>query len=250
MKKARLLLLIVSLVSIQLFAQKKEDALFLKNGSVVYGKILEVKEGRYKIKTADGFLFTFMSGEVEKFILANQAEPVTEPVTEPVPREVRIYDPDGFGFGIESGLLAGSPEYNFPLLFALNPMLTYTVSDRHMTGFVTGIEFFDAVYLPLSIEYRFRILKSDVSPHLYFRGGALVPLGGTGGEEDYKGGWSVGGGTGFRWPVGGFESYIKFGYRYGYMVNTRTNNYYSVNPVEYTYQVNFHRFEMKWGFKF
>ncbi|MCU0461631.1 MAG: hypothetical protein MUF36_06410 [Bacteroidales bacterium] len=240
MKKSLLLFLILTFISLQTNAQKGEDALYLKNGSIVFGKIMEVKDNMYKIKTVDGFLFNFSAGEVEKFTLAAKSEPT----------EIKISDPDGFGFGIESGMLVGSSDYNFPLLFAFNPMVTYTIANSHTLGFVTGTELYDAFYLPLTFEYRFRIIKKNVSPFMYVRGGALVPLGGTEGDEDYKGGWTIGGGTGFRWPIKDFESYIKFGYRYGYLVHTEENTYYSTFPVKYTYHANFYRLEMKWGFKF
>ncbi len=240
MKKSLILLIILAFISIQTYSQKGADALYLKNGSIVFGKIMEVKDKMYKIKTVDGFLFTFSADEVEKFTLAAKSEPT----------EMKISDPDGFGFGIESGMLLGSSENNFPILLAFNPMVTYTLSSRHTLGFVSGAEIYDEFYLPLTLEYRFNILKKDVSPLVYLRGGALVPIGGGASDEDYKGGWTIGGGTGFRWPIKGFESYIKFGYRYSYLVHTEENTYYSTFPVEYTYQANFYRLEMKWGFKF
>ncbi|MCX6335082.1 MAG: hypothetical protein NT092_12405, partial [Bacteroidia bacterium] len=84
----------------------------------------------------------------------------------------------------------------------------------------------------------------------------LLALGGDDSSTDYKGGWTCGAGTGFRWPMGGFESYIKFGFRYGFTVRVEDNYYYyddingSPFPTEYTYHSNFYRLEMKWGFKF
>ncbi len=68
--------------------------------------------------------------------------------------------------------------------------------------------------------------------------------------EDYKGGWTIGGGTGFRWPMAGFESYIRFGFRYGFTVRDYSYNDVFDNMNEYTYHSNFYRVEMKWGVKF
>jgi len=47
---------------------KTKDALYLKNGSVIYGKLLEISENRYKIQTSDGSLFNYSSDEVDKFL--------------------------------------------------------------------------------------------------------------------------------------------------------------------------------------
>jgi len=210
----------------------------------VHGKLIEVRDGQYTIRTTDELLFTFSNDEVEKFILGEQSAPM----------EVRINDPNGFGFGIESGLLLGSSNQNFPVLFSLNPMATFTFLNRHTLGAVTGIELFDQLTLPLLLEYRFNVLKADVSPFIYARAGGLVPLGGGESNHEYKGGWTIGAGTGFRWPIAGFESYIKLGFRYGITFHKEDSYWDYIDmmeyPADFTYQANFYRFEMKWGFKF
>ena len=240
MKRLLLLFIICTYITVQLNAQQGGDALYLKNGSVVYGKLVEVKDNQYRVKTVDGFLFSFSADEVEKFSLGVKSET----------REIEFNDPNGFGFGIETGFLFGEANEHFPILLVFNPMLTYTLKTNHTLGFVTGVEIFDQLYLPLQLEYRTNILKRNVTPFIYARGGGLIPLGGEDSSEDYKGGWTFGVGTGFRWPIADFESYIKFGFRYGYTVHTENNSYNSTFPVNYTYQEIFYRLEMKWGFKF
>jgi hypothetical protein len=241
MKRPLILLIILVYISFQIQAQESRDTLFLKNGSIAFGKLMEVKDGWYKIKTTDGLLFTFPANEVEKFVLGSRSEP----------KELKITDPNGFGFGIESGLLLGTGNESFPFLLSFNPMLTYTFKNRHTTSFVSGVEIFDQFTLPFLLEYRYNILKNNVSPFIYIRGGGLVPLGGDDSNNSYKGGWTWGLGTGFRWPIGDFVSYIKFGFRYGYTVHTGEYYYYTESsPAEITYQAHFYRLEMKWGFKF
>lgn len=240
MKKPLFLFVILIFMSVHIFAQKGGDVLYLKNGSVVYGKLSEVRNDQYKIKTNDGFLFSFTADEVEKFTLGANTEP----------QEIKINDPNGFGFGIETGLLIGSSNEHFPFLYLFNPMLTYTLKTHHTFGFISGVEVYDPIYLPLQIEYRTNILKRDVSPFIYARVGGLIPLSGSNDYDDYKGGWTFGVGTGFRWPIANFESYIKLGFRYAYTVHTNSYTYDSTFPVMYTYHENFYRFEMKWGFKF
>ena len=240
MKKLLFLFILCIFISVLANAQQGGDTLYLKNGSIVYGKLVEVKDNLYRIKTADGFLFSFASDEVEKFTLEGKSEK----------KKIEFNDPNGFGFGIETGFLIGESNEHFPILFVFNPMLTYTLKTHHTFGFVSGVEIFDQLYLPLQIEYRTNILKRSVSPFIYARGGGLIPLSGNEGYEDYKGGWTFGIGTGFRWPIADFESYIKFGFRYAYTVHTEDYTYNTTFPVNYTYHEIFYRFVMKWGFKF
>jgi hypothetical protein len=240
MKKILFLLIAFLVISSQTFAQQGRDALYLKNGSIVYGKLIEIKDGQYTIRTTDGLLFTFSSGEVEKFILGEQS----------MSKEVRINDPNGFGFGIESGLLIGAGGENFPFLFSCNVMAAYTFGNLNTFSFVTGAELFDQVYMPLMMEYRFTILKSNISPFIYVRGGGLVSLSVDDEYEDYKGGWTLGGGTGFKWPLAVYESYVRFGFRYGYTVCDKNYSDGGDSRFDYTYQSNFYRIEIKWGVKF
>lgn len=244
MKKILTILIATIVFSFCAYAQQGKDVLFLKNGSVIYGSMTEIKDGRYTIATTGGLVFTYTTDEVEKFIIGGQSKS----------GNVQINDLNGLGFGIESGFLIGTSNQNFPLLFAINPMFTFTFADRNTVGLVSGIEAYDQLYLPILFEYRYNILNANVSPFIYAKGGGLIPLEVDDDSEEYLGGWTLGLGTGFRWPVGGFESYIKLGFRYGYTVH-KEDSYFNyiieeTLPANFTYQANFYRFEMKWGFKF
>jgi hypothetical protein len=240
MKRILIALTALILFSLQINAQQSRDVLFLKNGSIVYGKLLEIKNDQYSIKTVDGLLFSFTKDEVDKFILGEQSQE----------KEVKINDPNGLGFGIESGLLLGSGGDNFPIFFSMNTMLTYTFKSRNTLSFVTGTDLIEQFYLPLLVEYKVNILKKGFSPLLYVKGGALVCLNMDDEYENYKGGWTVGAGTGFRWPSGGFESYMKFGFRYAFTVRENSYYYNSDYRINSTYHSNYYRLEIKWGFRF
>ena len=61
MKKISLFVIMLIFTVINLSAQKNKDVLYLKNGSIIYGKLMEVIDNQYKIKTPDGSLFVFFS---------------------------------------------------------------------------------------------------------------------------------------------------------------------------------------------
>lgn len=72
MNKILIICITMLFISLQLSAQKKRDILYLKNGSIIHGKLIEVSDSLFKIQTSDGSLFVFSSQEVEKFIRGAQ----------------------------------------------------------------------------------------------------------------------------------------------------------------------------------
>ncbi len=64
--------------------------------------------------------------------------------------------------------------------------------------------------------------------------------------KDYKGGASLGLGTGISWAKQDIETYLSFSYRYA-QTSYKQGSY---NDVTYTYKNNYNRLEVKFGFKF
>jgi len=91
-KKRFILIAIVltALMTTAAFAQEMTDVVYLKNGSVIRGTILELApEVSVKIETGDGSVFVFKMGEVEKISrekpVAARSVSGTAGPTEPVP---------------------------------------------------------------------------------------------------------------------------------------------------------------------
>lgn len=242
MKRFLIIIIVPFIFSNFLFSQKGADTLFLKNGSIAIGRVKELRDGKFEIKTGEGLLFSFSKDEVERFYLGSNPEKMTSD----------LKDNTGLGFGITSSILLGSGEEHFPILASQNLMITYTFNLNHTSALGTGIVILDDLYLPVILEHRYNIFKRNTSPFVYLRGGGLIPLGEEGSHEDLRGGWTMGLGAGFRWPIIYFESYIKFGYRY---CQTRVDNsyyydYLSHSEHDITYQYIYHRLEVGWGFRF
>jgi hypothetical protein len=241
MKKHLLLLIMLTIIALPLSSQKTKDALYLKNGSVIYGKLLEISENRYKIQTSDGSLFNFSSDEVDKFL-----------------KESPRYDgrkSNGAGFALEAGLLVGSQNSDLDAPFSFNIIANYTSSTKNIFGIGSGAEFLGSTFSPLFFEYKRLFNDRKTAPFIFFRGGALVH---TGGDEendpnnqyyypkDYKGGASLGIGTGISWSKEDMETYLSFAYRYA-ETSYKQDSY---NDITYTYKINYNRLEVKFGFKF
>ena len=241
MKKHVMLFIMLTIITLSVSAQRTKDALYLKNGSIIYGKLLEISENNYRIQTSDGSLFNYPSDEVSKFI-----------------KELPNYDgrkPDGIGMALEAGLLIGSQNSELDAPFSFNILVNYTVGTKNILGIGSGVEFLGSTFSPLFFEYKRLFSERKATPFVFFRGGALIH---TGSDEetdpynqyyypkDYKGGASLGMGTGISWAREDMETYLTFAYRYAH-TSYRQENY---NDVTYTYENNYNRLEIKFGFKF
>ncbi len=243
MKKSILSLFILTFMFLQLPAQKLKDALYLSNGSVIYGKLLEIADDKYKIQTSDGSLFVYSSGEVEKFI-----------------KESPGFDrrkASGIGMALEAGVLVGSQSSQLDAPFSFNILINYTTDTKNILSFGSGVEFLGSSFTPLFLEYKRLFSDRKATPFVFFRGGGLVHLGDEDADEgsypyqynyarDYKGGASLGFGTGISWAGEESETYLSFGYRYA-RTSYKQRDY---NDITYTYKNNYHRLEIKFGFKF
>ena len=100
MKRQSIILLVSLFVaSLNVQAQKANETVYLKNGSVIKGTIVEqVPNESLKIRTADGSLFVYQMSEVTKI------------TKEEVPTKQTVIGDDkhrGLDFGINAGYLIG-----------------------------------------------------------------------------------------------------------------------------------------------
>jgi hypothetical protein len=237
-----LILIVIIVFEFPLSAQKTKDALYLKNGSIIYGKLLEISENNYKIETSDKSLFIYPSAEVEKFQKEN---PRFEGRREKGP-----------GFALEAGLLAGAQNNDFDAPFSFNFLVNYTTDTKNIFSIGSGAEFLGSTFAPLFFEYKRLFSERRVTPFLFLRGGGLVHIGDDSDSDeypyqynyskDYKGGASFGFGTGISWAKEDIETYLSFSFRYAH-TSYKQRDY---NEVTYTYKNSYNRLEIKFGFKF
>jgi hypothetical protein len=224
-------------------AQRSKDVLYLKNGSIIYGKLLEVNESQYKIKTTEGNIFIFSTPEVEKFV-----------------NEVTHFEgrrKSGFGFTLEAGLLIGpqSSEYKAP--FSFNILGNVTANTNNIISLGSGVEYLGQPFTPLFLEYKYLFNNRKTSPFLFIRGGKMMHL-----REDpendnmtyptyyterkYSGQGTFTAGMGVSWAYESSETYVSFGYRYAHTSYTLKN----YNGQIEKYKNSYNRLEVKFGFKF
>ena len=243
MKKLVFLIILLIITGFQLYGQWSKDVLYLKNGSVINGTLIEITDNQYKIRTSDGSIFVFTSGEVDKYV-----------------KDVHAFagrKKSGMGFALESGFLIGSQHSQYVLPFSFNCIASVTSSTKNIFGIGSGVEFIGQTFTPIFMEYKHLLFDRKTTPFIFFRGGGLIHIAKD--EEtsdivqpqydypiDYKGGFSMAVGTGISWAKEDSETYLSFAYRYARTsYNEETYQHLKVN-----YKNNYNRLEIKFGFKF
>ncbi|MBA4321884.1 MAG: hypothetical protein C0408_03605 [Odoribacter sp.] len=243
MKKFTISITLLIITGFHLYSQKTRDVLYLKNGSVINGTLIEITDNQYKIRTSDLSLFVFSASEVDKFV-----------------KEAPLFEgrkKEGMGFALEAGFLIGSQNTEYALPFSFNFLANYTANAKDIFGIGSGVEFIGQTFTPLFFEYKHLFLDKSTTPFIFFRAGGLIHLAqddettGTSYPQynypfDYKGGASLALGCGISWAKEDFEKYLSFAYRYA-----RTS-YREENYLHYfaTFKNVFNRLEIKFGFRF
>jgi hypothetical protein len=242
MKKLVSLLTVMLLLILPVSGQRLKDAIYLKNGSIIYGKLLEVSDDKYKIQGSDGSVFIFPSDEVEKFTREN-------------PR-LATRKVSGFGFEVEAGVLMGSQASELDAPFSFSLALDYTYETKNIFGLGSGVEFLNSTFTPLFVQYKHIFSDRKTTPFIFLRGGGLLHPGNSDEGEgypyyqnyakDFSGGPMFGIGIGISWAREDNENYLSFAYRYA-ETSYKQNDY---NYVTYTYKNYYNRLEVKFGFRF
>ena len=220
------------------------DHVYLKSGSIIRGKILEIQpENHLKIQDLCGNVWFYGMNEVDKI------------TSEPYRPDQRIKKSSlefetGFVNITSIGFLAGSPQNEQTAPLSLQMINGWRNSLGIFTGLGIGVEFLNTNYLPLFFDLRYDLFGTDVVPYLVARGGYGVPLRSDREEYDiaysYFGGPLIGAGFGlkiksrnhFAWDVGIMYRYQKTGYQ----------EVYDWNNQEYTYTDVYNRIEIRLGF--
>jgi hypothetical protein len=239
MKKTLTTAIMLILLCLSVQAQKEKDALYLKNGSIIYGRLLEVTPESFKVETSDNSIFIFKSEEVERF---------SKVVSGSFGRKS-----EGFSFALEAGLLAGAQHTDYTAPFSFNFLAGAVIKTKTIVSIGSGVEFIGRPFTPVFLEFRQVIFDQKTSPFIYARGGALLALG----DDDkvsyisydpynHKGGALVGFGSGVSWAREDYEMYLSFGYRFSH-TSFQKDDYNQRNVI---YTNNLNRLEMKFGFRF
>lgn len=240
MDKVFVFIFCVVLFPVSLKAQSGEDIIYLKNGSVLRGNVLENEAGIKVRFEMIGHNQLVIPDSAIKMIMMNQPKKPSgkETLSSPVELAANV----SFYGGIKnSGGFTFVTSYLFPF--------------RMSAGVGIGTEWFDYQQLPFSADVSYCFLEGAWSPYLYAKGGYALPLSKK--DKDYEpenyGGVLAGVGAGMRFNFAKRNALIfSLGYRYQKTKSVLGNYvWHSSGQLNETVTYNeFNRITFSFGFLF
>lgn len=227
----------------------KNETIYLKNGSVIKGRMVPVDDQKVVIGTHRN---TWVLDKSEIDSTAIKA-----------PKMSADYQSPRWFVECSAGLLLGSADNEKQAPFSIDFSANFQMFSDFYAGLGAGVDFLEESYLPVfaKLEYRFR--PGSVTPFVGIKGGYLVPLDGdvtmSGGVYpmyydyyfapnyydllDNKGGLMLNPSIGFISPINdrlGFS--LAFGYRFS-QVKFKGDDHYEI-------ETNYNRLTIRLGILF
>ena len=168
MKKALLTLTLMLVASVTTFAQTTKDVVYLKDGNVIRGQLVEIiPDKQVKIKTADGSLFVYNTNDVARIenaeIAKKEKKSEDEPTFNGLKKIARGFK--GFVEGSFSASLDGSSYHREGLSVSLGSQIL----PQLFVGGGIGFEYFgkhDMVTVPIYLDIRTNFINGPISPFI------------------------------------------------------------------------------------
>ena len=222
-------------------AQSREDVVYLNNGSILRGKVIENISGDHITIGIIGNNTIVIPDSAVKMILRDQkiSSGTGENVAGPVEMAANA---NFYGGSKNSGGFTFITSYRFPFRLSIGGGL--------------GIEWFDHQQIPFLLDVKYCFKKGLWSPYIYSQGGYSVPLSEKveGDYSSYYGGLMAGLGGGMRFSFSNRNALVfSLGYRYQKTKNViESYPWYSslYQPSETILYTEFNRLTFSFGFVF
>lgn len=236
-----LLFIITAAGQFALAQTNRQDAVYLRNGSIIRGKVLENVVGKYtRIETVGRNVLVIPESDVERLVL-----------DEPVPQKERTdRKPYGYTALADLGFMGG--DQNTVSLMLING---YQFKNRLSIGAGFGIEKFKEQVIPVFADVRYHFLKGSITPFVYMQAGYSYPLGSSaeGNMTEVKGGAMLNPGLGLRMNFTSRNALIfSLGWRYQEIRSHYSYYYYGGPAYDNSYNRTdfYRRIAVRVGFVF
>jgi len=235
--KARIIFVLMLFFGVIAAMAQKNDLLFLKNGSVLSGKVLPYKQDSVvKIMIKGGSIFSYSYNEVLK--------------TEMNAYKTGLFNKptNGIKFMLNFGALIGSSNvyYYSPITADFDVAVGYKFN-KHDIYISSGLEGFEGVFIPVLAEYHYNILERVESPYFFATGGYGFPIGFNYSSSKMNPGIGLGGGVGLkRHFLNSIFFNLSFGYRFQHW--SSENELWPDGVITTSYSA--HRYQLKIGLGF
>ncbi len=159
-------------------AQHKEDVLYLKNGSVIHGLILnDSVRNNIRILNHAGDILSFEASIID-----------TIRHEKPFEYKAFVFNRRGSEFNLNGALLIHSGNHNIgkTVIPGISAGYGYRFQPYFTAGTELGIEFYEWLQIPVSVFVRFRMSQNTVSPIFYFKTGYSLPAEKRDADWDYS----------------------------------------------------------------
>lgn len=215
----------------------KSDAVYLTNGSILRGKIIENVVGKYvKIEIVGSSILMIPEKDVDHIIMR-----------EAIPVKIRESKPAGVEVLPDITLYGGSSSTG-----GFTTITSYRFRFRLSAGAGIGIEWFKTAGLPVFADLKYNFLKGGLTPFIFTQAGYMMPLAKNqdGENTSYHGGPLFAAGLGLRKNFTNHNAFLfSLGYRFQ---QTRTAyDYYWYSSTYQTERIDkYNRIALSIGFIF
>ncbi|MBT3209859.1 MAG: hypothetical protein HN704_13755 [Bacteroidetes bacterium] len=191
-----------------------EDVLYLKNGGVIRGQIIEHKINEHvKIKCSDRNIWVFEQSEIDR--IAKEEIPKLQ--------KYKVKD-KGYVNNTDFGLLINNNDYfEVPLNFLM--VNAYKFPFNTTLGIGTGIERFNFPVIPLFLDAKYYVFDKKVSPVFMLQSGYSFSFEKDRDDFETKGGYMFNLGCGVRVFTSNSTAWL-FSISYMYQELETIENYY------------------------
>ena len=159
-------------------AQKKEDVIYLRDGSIIRGIIQKnCTHNKISILNHAGDTWVFDTNKVDSVL--NE---------KPFEYKALMFNQNGFEFNINGVFLFRTTENAIgkSVIPGINLLYGYKFNPYFSSGIGVGLEFYDQMEIPFFAELRLRWLNRTFSPLTLFKAGYTVPAENKSDDWEYK----------------------------------------------------------------
>ena len=221
------------------------EYLYLKNGSIIKGKITELKPNEYvKVEQPDGNIITVQYTDISKF--DNELPPIVKIKTidtATTNEKLRF-------LLVDIGFLIGTVDNQTKAPLSFNAVLDLPVTDQIFMGLGSGIEFYHQTYIPFIADIRYKPANRGLA--IYIQSGITIPIDRNGTDNNlkyyYNNGFLINPGFTYTFIQKNETAFtISIGYRYQKTTRKQLERYYN---DDYTLSDELNRFVLRFGYTF
>jgi hypothetical protein len=162
-----LIIFIETICSAEVLAQRKEDVVYLSNGSVLRGVLTsDSVSSTVRILNHAGDIWVFKQDEVDSITREK-----------PFEYKAKLFTRAGFEYSINGELLmrSGNNAIGKAAIPGISLGMGYRFNPYISTGMDLGVEFYDLMEIPVSASVRLRSSGRVLSPFTFLRAGYTFP---------------------------------------------------------------------------